>query len=91
MPRNSVIASVSISKEQDEFACAHKLSLSDLLQTAITEQILIFERYSSDIKKLELAIKAKDGLQSELFKFLELNDLTEKFLKWRGENVLEQA
>ena len=85
MVKNSAIATVSITKEQESFCEEHNISLSAIIQSGINQQMDIWKRYHTEVGKLNESIERLIGLQQELFEFLGVKDLANEFASWRGE------
>lgn len=86
MAKNSTIITVSVPKEFASFMDEHELSPSEILQRAIEEQMQLWKRYHTEVGKLNESINAMQGLQKDLFGYLENIEKTDEFLKWRGEH-----
>jgi len=87
MVKNSVVLSVSISKEEATFIDEKKLSASSMLQAKIQEQKEIFEKFRTETSILHQNILR---LQKELElqgTFLEEIKKFEEYAKWRGQYV----
>jgi len=89
--KRTAIVTVSMPTELQEFMDLHNLSPSTLIQDKIKEEIAIFQRYNTDISKLQAQRTALTGQIQELFAFIEHKELFEEYRKWRLNYVLEKT
>jgi hypothetical protein len=88
MVKNSMILSVSVSKQEAEFLDIQGLSPSELLQEKILEQKRIFDIVEVEKNKIYSNFKRLEKLVQDMNEFLELSGKADDFLKWRNTNVV---
>ena len=90
MVKDSVIVSVSMSKQEAEFLDSMQLSPSKLIQEKILEQKRVFDVVNQEKEYLLRNIHDMQSLNKDYTDFLEMNQMFDKFTQWRKDVVLEK-
>lgn len=85
MAKNSVIISVSITKEQAEWLDMVGLSASEIIQEGILNKMEIYNKVNQEKTKLIANIDGLQKIINERITYLEEKGLNDEFNKWRGE------
>lgn len=83
MAKNSVIISVSISKEEAEFIDEKNLSASELIQSKIQEQMRLYGEFNSVNANLQARIEAYQGELQKINAYLDHLDKFNDFQAWK--------
>lgn len=85
MVKNSVIISVSITKEQAEWLDKVQFSASEIIQEGILHKMELYNQYNQEKAKLIGNIEGLQKILAERSTYLEEKGLMDEFIKWRGE------